>query len=137
MIFRSNDTDITVLKFSGNIQKVLVKTGDTVVLNCTCTTQTNGHWNGPNKSAPSMKDTEEEQLIPYSQGILLNPKLDLLKHYIVGSYKNRTCNLMIKKFASNDEGKYRCQYVENDTTISLFYRVIIQSKYLVYIIKFK
>lgn len=114
-----------------------MKTGDTVVLNCTCTTQTNGLWNGPNNSASRTKDIDEEQLIPYSQGLLLNPKLDFRKYHIVGSYKNKTCNLLIKKFSSNDEGKYHCQYVENDTTNSCFYRVHIQSRYSVFIIKFK
>lgn len=77
------------------------------------------------------------QLVPYAQGTLLNSKLNLSKYYILGSYKNRTCNLMIKNFSSSDEGKYHCQYVENDTTISRFYRVNIKSKYSVYIIKFK
>lgn len=75
-----------------------------------------------------IKDIDEEQLIPYSQGHLLNPKLNLSNYYIVGSYKNRTCNLMIKNVSSYDEGKYFCQYVENDRTISRFYRLILQSK---------
>ncbi|XP_052080735.1 uncharacterized protein LOC127718720 [Mytilus californianus] len=65
--------------------------------------------------------------MPYAQGTLLNSKLNLSKYYIMGSYKNRTCNLMIKNFVANDEGKYHCQYVENDTTISRFYKVHIQT----------
>ncbi|CAC5393267.1 unnamed protein product [Mytilus coruscus] len=118
---------LKVLQVAGTIQEVLVRTGDTIVLNCTCTKLSNGLWNGPNKSASRIKDLDEEQLIPYSQGVLLNPKLNLSNYYIVGSYKNRTCNLMISNVSSNDEGKYHCQYVENDTTNSLFYRVLIQN----------
>lgn len=75
-----------------------------------------------------MKDIDEEQLIPYSHGVLLNPKLNLSNYYIVGSYKNKTCNLRIKNVSSYDEGKYLCQYLENNTTISRFYRLILQSK---------
>ncbi|CAG2204098.1 DSCAM [Mytilus edulis] len=111
----------------GNIQKVLVKTGDTIVLNCTCTNQTNGLWDGPKKSPSKINGWHEDTLMPYAQGTLLNSKLNLSKYYILGSYKNRTCNLMIKTISSNDEGKYHCQYVKNDTTISRFYRVNIQT----------
>ncbi|CAC5393254.1 unnamed protein product [Mytilus coruscus] len=118
---------LKVLQTAGIIQEILVKTDDTVVLNCTCTNQTNGLWDGPNKSASRINGLDEEYLMPYAQGTLLNSKLNLSKYYIVGSYKNKTCNLMIKKFSSNDEGKYHCNYVENDTTISRFYRVLIQN----------
>lgn len=106
-----------------------MKTGDTIVLNCTCTNQTNGLWDGPQKSPSRINGWHEDTLMPYAQGTLLNSKLNISKYYILGSYENRTCNLIIKTFSSNDEGKYHCQYVENDTTISRFYRVLVQSKY--------
>lgn len=116
----------------GVVQEVLVRNGDTVILNCTCTNHSNGVWDGPRKSTSGINDPNNDKLIPYSTGVLLNPKLNLSKYYIIGSYKTRTCNLMIKQFSSYDEGMYHCQFVENNTANSHFYRVFIKCKYFFY-----
>lgn len=107
---------------------MLVRSGDTVILNCTCISQTNGNWVGPNKLSSKTNKLKEERLIPYTEGFRVNKQLNLSKINVVGSYENRTCNLMIKEFSIDDEGTYKCQYVENHTTNNYVYKVLLTSE---------
>ncbi|CAC5383226.1 unnamed protein product [Mytilus coruscus] len=115
-----------ILDVIGNIQEVLVRTGDTIILNCTCISQINGNWVGPNRSSSKTISFNEEKLIPYTEGFRVNKKLNISNINVVGSYENRTCNLVITKFSTDDEGKYKCQYVENNITNSRVYKVLLQ-----------
>ncbi|CAC5378825.1 NCAM [Mytilus coruscus] len=81
---------------------------------------------GPNRSSSKTNRFNGEQLIPYTEGFRVNKKLDISNFNVVGSYENRTCNLVITKFSIDDEGKYKCQYVENHITNSHVYKVLLK-----------
>lgn len=98
-------------------------------MNCTCISQINGNWVGPNRSSSETDRLYEENLIPYTEGFKINTKLNITNINVVGSYENKTCNLMIKEFSIDDEGIYKCQYVENYKTNNHVYKVLLKSKY--------
>ncbi|CAC5393281.1 unnamed protein product [Mytilus coruscus] len=94
------------LKITAKIQEVLVRTGDTIILNCTCISQINGNWVGPNRSSSKINSFNEEKLIPYTEGFRVNKKLNISNINVVGRYENRTCNLVIKEISIDDEDSH-------------------------------
>lgn len=106
-----------------------MRTGDTIIFNCTCISQINGNWVGPNRSSSKSNSLYEEKLISYTEGFRLNRKLNIPNINVVGSYETRTCNLVITKCSTADEGKYKCQYIENHITNSHVYKVMLQSRF--------
>lgn len=101
-------------------------------MNCTCLSQTNGNWVGPNRASSKTDRLNESKLIPYTEGFRLNTRLNITNINVVGSYENRTCNMKIKRFSFDDEGTYKCQYVDNHKTHNQVYKALLKSKYLFY-----
>lgn len=110
------------------VTTVFVGTEETIVLNCTCFQENNGNWKGPNRSSPSFK-FNETYLIQYAHGLHLNPKLEKTNVRVVGDYAKKTCNLLIEDFSTDNEGKYKCQYIENDITNIQVYEILLTCKY--------
>ncbi|CAC5383236.1 unnamed protein product [Mytilus coruscus] len=96
-------------------RKVFVGRNETVILNCTCFNQNESSWRVLKKTRVTAIDTDatDEFYIPYTQGLLLNPKLINSNIDIVGNYKSGECNLIIRHFSNYDEGTYKCEYWEN------------------------
>ncbi|CAC5393264.1 NEGR1 [Mytilus coruscus] len=96
-------------------RKVFVGRNETVILNCTCFNQNESSWRVLKKTRVTAIDTDatDEFYIPYTHGLLLNPKLINSNIDIVGNYKSGECNLIIRHFSNYDEGTYKCEYWEN------------------------
>ncbi|XP_076089058.1 uncharacterized protein LOC143059445 [Mytilus galloprovincialis] len=107
-------------------QFIGVNHGENLILNCTCFNETNGQWIGPNKS-PTLYTTADK-LIPYTQGTELNPCLNRSKFRVFGGYNINKCNLQIMNFASDDEGLYKCQYIDALTVYVHAYNVVVISQ---------
>ncbi|CAC5383259.1 unnamed protein product [Mytilus coruscus] len=93
------------------LRSVFFISGDSLVLNCTCFTKSNGQWTGPKKRPSSASD----HYIPYTHGTDLNPSLNKLKYIVFGGYDDNKCYLKITNFTSDDDGTYTCQYINSET----------------------
>lgn len=93
------------------VRSLYVNIGENLILNCTCASTNNGQWIGPDRS---FINTTGDHFMPYTQGREMNPKLDKSKFRVVGNINNTKCNLEILNFLSDDEGTYKCQYVDSD-----------------------
>lgn len=109
-------------------EKVFVRRGDDIVLNCTCFRENNGEWKGPNISSFS-NHFKEEFLIPYATGLKLNPILEGSNVRVVGGYDRNTCKLLIDNFSAMNEGMYRCSYVQNNTGFNYVFKAVMICKY--------
>ncbi|XP_063418429.1 uncharacterized protein LOC134701227 [Mytilus trossulus] len=105
-------------------EKVFVRRGDDIVLNCTCFRENNGEWKGPNISSLS-NHSKEEFLIPYATGLKLNPILEGSNVRVVGGYDSNTCKLVINNFLAMNEGIYRCHYVQSNTEFNHVFKVVV------------
>lgn len=108
-------------------QFIGINHGENLMLNCTCFNKTNGQWIGPNKS-PTLYTTADK-LIPYTQGLELNPDLNRSKFRVLGGYDIKECKLQIMNFVSDDEGIYKCQYTDSSTVYIHRYNVVAISKF--------
>lgn len=97
------------------LKSVVVKSGDSLILNCTCFAKNNGIWIGPNN-------------ILYTRGISLNPSLNRTKYMVLGGYDNNKCYLKITNFLAYDDGTYTCQYISSDIIYIDVYYVVATSK---------
>lgn len=116
-----------------NLHTLSVQSGDSLILNCTCFNKTNGQWIGPNK-LPSTNITAG--FIPYTQGIVLNSKLNQSKYKVCGGYDIKECNLKITHFLSDDDGTYMCQYINSSTVYTHIYNIVATSKLTLMTISF-
>lgn len=105
-------------------QTLFVKSGDNLILNCTCFDKTNGQWTGPNKRA----SMASYQNIPYTQGTELNPRLNKSKYMVFGGYDDYKCYLKIINFLSDDDGTYMCWYSSLSTIYIEEYNVVARSR---------
>ncbi|VDI19405.1 Hypothetical predicted protein [Mytilus galloprovincialis] len=102
------------------LHSVVVRSGDSLMLNCTCFDKVNSHWTGPNKHLP----TVPSPYIPYSHGTELNPRLNKSKYMVLGGYDVHKCNLKITNVLPDDGGSYMCQYISSDTIYIDEYNVV-------------
>ncbi|XP_052080739.1 uncharacterized protein LOC127718723 [Mytilus californianus] len=107
------------------LQSVVVKSGDSLILNCTCFNKSNGQWTGLDRRPSSAS----EKYIPYTHGTDLNPSLNKSKYMVFGGYDDSTCYLKIMNFMSDDDGKYMCQYISSETVHINVYNVV-ATKYM-------
>lgn len=115
------------MKCDNTEQFINVNNGENLILNCTCFNKTNGQWIGPNLS-PNLYATADN-FIPYTQGLELSPNLDRSKVRVFGGYNINECNLQIMNFSSDDDGLYKCQYIDALTAHMHAYNVVAISKY--------
>lgn len=108
------------------VMSLYVKIGENLIMNCTCFGQSNGQWIGPNRT---FVNTTGDHSMPYSQGKELNPVLKKSKFRVVGDYHNTICNLKILNFLSDDEGTYKCQYIDSDAVNIHKYNVLTARKF--------
>lgn len=106
-----------------SVHSVYVNIQQSVILNCSCFNKTNGQWIGPNK-----KYVDHNDSIPYTQGLILNAKLDRSKYQVVGGYEITKCNLQITNVLSDDSGIYKCRYIESSTFYVDVYNVVAARK---------
>ncbi|CAC5393260.1 NCAM [Mytilus coruscus] len=108
---------------------VFVRRYGTIALNCKCFYQNESTWRVLKTSKVRPVDTTvtEKLYIPYTQGLLLNPKLKHTNIDIIGNYISSECNLIIRNFSNDDVGIYRCEYWENGSIYIDTYVVNIQS----------
>lgn len=99
--------------------------GSCVILNCTCTSVIGGTWLGPRKPMISSEQSKDD-LIPYTDGSVLNPYLNLTNINFYHNITTGECNLEIANFSRFDEGTYKCQ--EFKEKVYIFY-VFVKSKY--------
>ncbi|CAC5393288.1 IGDCC4 [Mytilus coruscus] len=71
-------------------------------------------------------DNGKDDQVPYSEGLDLNPKLDEAKFMVVGSYNTRVCNLQIKNFSKEEDGKYCCHHLVFATVYINVYNVAVK-----------
>lgn len=122
---------IDIMPVKETMRSVVVNRGEKMILNCTCFTECNGQWSGPNTIyLPNSGD-----FIPYTQGMDLNPRLKKSKYRIFGGYDTQTCNLQIINFLSGDDGVYKCEYVNSSTVYIAVYNVSAASEYNVLLSK--
>ncbi|VDI30499.1 Hypothetical predicted protein [Mytilus galloprovincialis] len=93
------------------LQSVVVRSGDSLILNCTCFNRSNGILIGPNN-------------IPYTQGTVLNPILNKSKYEVFGGYDVNKCYLKITNVLPDDDGAYVCHYISSDTVHIDIYNVV-------------
>lgn len=108
------------------IQSVYVKPGEHVALNCTCSSKANGQWIGPYKS---VINSDESNVIPYTQGKELNPMLSKSKYRVLGGYDTKTCDLHISNFSPGDDGAYSCSYIDSNTIVKHVNNVVSKGMY--------
>ncbi|VDI50285.1 Hypothetical predicted protein [Mytilus galloprovincialis] len=110
-------------------RRIFVGRNETVILNCTCFNKNESSWRVlkyPRVTAREI-DAIDEPYIPYTEGLLLNPKLMNSNIDIVGDYKSGECNLIIRNFLNHDEGTYKCEYWKNGNIYIDTYHVQIRN----------
>ncbi|XP_063418428.1 uncharacterized protein LOC134701226 [Mytilus trossulus] len=110
-------------------RRIFVGRNETVILNCTCFNKNESSWRVlkyPRVTAREI-DAIDEPYIPYTEGLLLNPKLMNSNIDIVGDYKSGECNLIIRNFSNHDEGTYKCEYWKNGNIYIDTYHVQIRN----------
>ncbi|CAC5383250.1 unnamed protein product [Mytilus coruscus] len=105
---------------------VFVEHGETIVLNCTCSKSNGDHvqgsWIGPYMS------TSKEDNIPYTEGLIMNPELNISNIHIIGDHELGTCNLKITNFSNINEGSYECNNLLLDDPKILEHTYIVSIK---------
>lgn len=76
-----------------------------------------------------MDDGTDDQ-VPYSEGLDLNPKLNEAKFMVVGNYNTRVCNLKIKNFSKEEDGKYCCHHLVLAKVYINVYNVAVKRNYI-------
>lgn len=97
------------------LNSVVVTSGDSLTLNCTCFNKSNGILIGPNN-------------IPYTYGTVLNPMLNKSKYMVFGGYDGNKCYLKIMNVLSDDDGTYMCNYISLETIYIVIYNVVTTGK---------
>lgn len=107
---------------------LLVDSGDTLVLNCTCFCANESLWEGPYGSEAM---PNESVLMAYSNGLQMNPDLTLTNIAIYGDYTRGMCHLQIKNFSTFNDGIYQCIFVLSGTINIQRYNVFKKSKLVI------
>lgn len=109
------------LKISENTT-IFVDNGDTVDLNCTCDKSS---WHGPDGSK-AMRDYTA--LVMYSDGLQINPNLNITNVDIYGNFTKGLCHLKINNFSIVNDGIYRCSHFLDDIPYVSYYNIYSKSK---------
>ncbi|CAC5393297.1 unnamed protein product [Mytilus coruscus] len=114
---------------TSNTKSIFVGNQEIVVLNCPCFYQNESTFRVLKRSAEIVQDTNatDQLYIPYTQGLLLNPKLKNSNINISGDYERGECNLIIRNFSADDTGIYRCEYWDNGNVCIDTYNVYLRS----------
>lgn len=88
---------------------VNVSHGGNVMLNCTCFDDYNSQWLGPNK----ISGFNTGSFMPYIQGKTLNKILNQSKYRLLSEHHTHKCSLQITNFLSDDDGVYKCLYMNS------------------------
>ncbi|CAG2229375.1 unnamed protein product [Mytilus edulis] len=109
-------------------RRIFVGRNETVILNCTCFNKNESSWRVLKYPRVTARETDatDERYIPYTQGLLLNPKLMNSNIDIVGDNKSGECNLIIRNFSNYDEGTYKCDFWKNGNIYTDTYHVQIR-----------
>lgn len=107
---------------------MFVEPGSDVIIKCICSTETKGGVTGPVIS--SSIDMGNSDHIPYTDGSVLNLKLDTAKYMVVVNSNKKECNLKIVKFSREENGIYKCQYHIMDKIAIHVYTIAIKSNYI-------
>lgn len=87
---------------------LFVDDDDTFVLNCSCFRENESSWKGPDGSKPAQNNTV---LTTYSDGVRINPFLNITNVVVYGNYKIGLCFLKITTFSRVNDGLYECSYL--------------------------
>ena len=124
----------TILTSSGSsttIGEVFVEEGKFVVLNCSSFDGTGGSstWKFANLAKWEQSSDVENVFTIYTDGNLINPKLNSSKFSLMVDTEKREYNLKINDFSTSDEGSYRCDFLWNGSWYTHIYNIYVQSKY--------
>lgn len=103
---------------------MFINNGDTVDLNCTCFREKIS-WQGPDGSKAMRNDTV---LVAYSDGLQINPKLNITNIDIYGNFTIGLCHLRINNFSNANDGIYQCTYLFNDIAYARHFNIYSKSK---------
>ncbi|XP_071148145.1 uncharacterized protein [Mytilus edulis] len=103
---------------------MFVDPGSDVIIRCICSTETKGGVTGPVMSSSINMGNSDH--FPYTDGSVLNLKLDTAKYMVVGNSNKNECNLKIVKFSREEDGIYKCQYQIMDKIAIHVYTIAIK-----------
>ncbi|CAC5372146.1 CADM4 [Mytilus coruscus] len=111
-------------------ETVYVGTNETVELYCYRFDQSECAWRISKKALPSSKDSNatDKTYILYTDGHLLNPKLNNTNIDIIGGNNTGKCNLKIRRFTTVDEGSYTCKFWSRGLPFNLTIHQVIMKK---------
>lgn len=108
------------------VKELSVDEGSSVILNCSCKSESKITWYGPSKPTTS-SDEGEKYLILYTDGCDLDPDFYRTNINFICNNATEECNLEISNFSSIDEGVYKC--LTSNFTAHV-YNVFVKSKYM-------
>lgn len=119
-IFYISLTGIKCFNTSTENTTLFVDNGDTFVLNCTCFSEGESSWKGP--------DGNDTVLTAYSAGVTINPYFNVTNIVIYGNYTIGKCHLKIENYSTANDGIYECSYIRSGNLHIQRYNVFSRSK---------